>query len=64
MNELLKKMKPLVDETIDKLDNKKFKKDPIGGKLSKTVSVMSAAYKRHGLILEKTILEKMKSYSK
>lgn len=64
MTKLLEEMKPLVDQTIATLENKKFNQDPIGGKLSKTVSVMSAAYKRHGLILEQAILAKVKSISK
>jgi len=62
MSVLLEKMKPLVDETVRKLDTKQFDPDPIAGKhLSKIVSVMSSAYKRHGHILTRSILEQLQS---
>lgn len=49
-----------IDKTIDKLNNKKFATDPIAGAMfSKITSVMSSAYKRHGFILEHTILNAM-----
>lgn len=54
-------MKPLVDQTIEKLDKKEFKQDPIGQKLTKTVSIISSAYKRHGFIIEQALLAHMKS---
>ena len=46
-----------IDKTIEKLNSKKFDPDPIAGAMfSKITSVMSSAYKRHGYILEHTIL--------
>jgi len=61
---LLEKMKPLVDKTIDSIADGKFPEDPIGGKYSRVSSVVQSAYKRHGLILEKTILAHMQSINK
>lgn len=52
---------PLVDETIDKLRQTRFREDPIGGrKYSRATSIISSAYKRHGHILERAILERLK----
>lgn len=60
MTDLIAKMTPVIDETIQRLNVKKFKNDPIGGEhFSKIVSVMSSAYKRHGFILERAILERL-----
>ncbi|MEP0941215.1 MAG: hypothetical protein ABJH63_10235 [Rhizobiaceae bacterium] len=54
---LLTNMKPQVDATIDLLMKKDFRPDPIAGELfSRVVSVISSAYKRHGSIIEKAIL--------
>ena len=65
MTTLLEKMKPLVDETTRKLDIRKFDTDPIAGKhLSKIVSVMSSAYKRHANIIIRSIFEQLQSYNK
>ena len=61
-NELVKKLKPDILLTIEKLSNKKFKLDPLAGKkYSKIVSVLSSSYKRHGFILERAILEQLKT---
>jgi hypothetical protein len=47
-----------IDKTISALNNKKFDPDPIAGEhFSKITSVMSSAYKRHGFIIERAILE-------
>ena len=60
MSQLLNKMMPLIDETVERLNIKKFRTDPIGGEhFSKIVSVMSSAYKRHGFIIERAILERL-----
>ena len=60
MSNLIEKISPLIEETIQKLNAKNFRADPIGGEhFSKIVSVMSSAYKRHGFILEKAILERL-----
>ena len=61
MTDLLEKMKPLIKLTIERLDKKKFNPDPIGQKLTKTVSVISSAYKRHGFIIEQALLAHMQS---
>ena len=48
----------MIDATIDKLANKKFKIDPIAGKkFSRGGSVLGSMQKRHGLIIEKAIFE-------
>ena len=60
--ELVKLLKPDVDLTIEKLSKKTFKLDPLAGaKYSRVVSVLSSAYKRHGFILERAILEQLKT---
>src|ERR1700730_10137146 len=61
MGVVLDLMKPEIEKTIKKLDTKRFEPDPIAGThFSKITSVMSSAYKRHGFILERAILETMK----
>ncbi|MCL5779276.1 hypothetical protein M1105_20165 [Limibaculum sp. FT325] len=61
MDELVEKLKPTVEATIAGLNGKRFKADPIAGAhFSRIVSVMSSAYKRHGFILERAILERLK----
>ena len=53
---LVDRMRPVVDVTIDSLANTAFRVDPIGGEqYSKATSIVSAAYKRHGRILEEAI---------
>ena len=60
MSELIEKMTPLIEETVERLNQRRFRSDPIGGEhFSKIVSVMSSAYKRHGFILERAILERL-----
>lgn len=55
---LLDVLGPEVDQTIDALANTKFRPDPIAGQLfSRVVSVLSSAYKRHGSIIERSIVE-------
>lgn len=54
-------LKPEIESTIRRLDMKEFDPDPIAGKhFSKITSVMSSAYKRHGYILERAILEALR----
>jgi hypothetical protein len=51
-----------VERTIHSLDQKRFDPDPIAGPhFSKITSVMSSAYKRHGYILERAILEALRT---
>ncbi|MDC1428115.1 hypothetical protein N8156_05330 [Rhodospirillaceae bacterium] len=62
MSSLIETISPIVEETVERLKRKKFKKDPIAGEhFSKIVSLMSSAYKRHGFILEKAILEQLRT---
>jgi hypothetical protein len=50
-----------VEKTIQRLDLKQFTPDPIAGRhFSKIASVMGSAYKRHGYILERALLEALK----
>jgi hypothetical protein len=54
-------MRPEIEGTIERLNKRVFTPDPIvGTHFSKIVSVMSSAYKRHGVILEKAILNQLK----
>ena len=58
MGVVLDLMKPEIEKTIKRLDTKRFDPDPIAGPhFSKITSVMSSAYKRHGYILERAVLE-------
>jgi hypothetical protein len=58
---ILAELQPIVDRTIDGLARKQFVVDPIAGqRYSRMVSVLSSAYKRHGHILERSLLESLK----
>lgn len=62
--DVLELLKPEIEKTIAALAEKKFRVDPLAGKkYSKIVSVLSSAYKRHGFILERAILEAVKRNS-
>lgn len=62
MTSLIKALKSDIDDTITKLKKKNFPVDPIAGEaFSKITSVMSSSYKRHGFILERAILERLKT---
>ena len=62
---LLDTMGPLVDATIDRLSKKAFCCDPLmGEEYSRITSIVSSAYKRHGQILEASILNCLKSYDR
>ncbi|MGZ2411969.1 hypothetical protein ACUXST_001390 [Sphingomonas sp. F9_3S_D5_B_2] len=51
-------LKPQVDATVDALAAVEFRPDPIAGTLfSRMTSVLSSAYKRHGPIIERAIVE-------
>jgi hypothetical protein len=57
----LERLRPLIDDTIDKLRRTEFREDPIAGrKYSRATSIISSAYKRHGQILERALLERLK----
>jgi len=56
-------MSPLIDDTINGLSVKKFKPDPIMGiHFSRQNSLLGSAQKRHGFIIERTILETLRRY--
>ncbi|WP_420405948.1 hypothetical protein [Nisaea sp.] len=58
---LLEKIRPDIEATIERLKSKKFQPDPLAGEsLSRIVSIISSAYKRHGFIIERAILEQLK----
>jgi hypothetical protein len=53
-------MRPEIEGTINRLQEKDFNPDPlVGSSFSRIVSVMSSAYKRHGNILEKALLHQL-----
>src|SRR6476646_1422245 len=52
---------PVVDETIRALSKKKFIEDPVAGAgYSRSTSIVSSAYKRHGRILETALRESLR----
>jgi hypothetical protein len=60
---ILAELQPIIDLSIDRLAKKKFVVDPIAGeRYSRLVSVLSSAYKRHGYILERALLERLKQH--
>lgn len=62
---ILDDLAPLIDETIAKLESTKFRVDPLAGtRLSRITSIISSAYKRHGLIVEQAILKRLQENSK
>jgi hypothetical protein len=61
MGAVLDLLKPEIEKTVIRLDKKAFDPDPIAGqRFAQITSVMSSAYKRHGHILERAILEALK----
>jgi hypothetical protein len=61
MPTLVELLDPVIDATIQRLNGRDFIPDPIAGPhFSRIVSVMSSAYKRHGSIIERAILEHLK----
>jgi hypothetical protein len=54
-------VKPVVDKTIFELSRTTFRPDPIGGpRYSRMTSIISSAYKRHGQIIERALIERLK----
>ena len=52
---------PDVEKTLDLLANKKFRLDPIAGEeYSRSTSIISSAFKRHGKIIEAALRERLK----
>jgi len=62
LDSYLERLRPFVDDTIEKLGSARFREDPIAGrKYSRATSIISSAYKRHGAILERAMLERLKA---
>lgn len=54
-------MRPVLEITLTRLADTKFRPDPIGGsRYSRVTSIMSSAYKRHGQLLGRALLERLK----
>lgn len=65
LDSFLEKLRPLIDDTIEKLGETSFREDPIAGrKYSRATSIMSSAYKRHGQIIDRALLERLKECSR
>jgi len=61
MGVVLDLLKPEIDSKLKELDEKKFATDPVAAPyFSRITSMMSSAYKRHGHILERAILETLR----
>ena len=61
MPDLVTILEPEIEKTITSLNEAKFTPDPIAGPhFSRMVSLIRSAYKRHGFILERAILEYLK----
>jgi hypothetical protein len=57
----LERVRPVVDDTIRGLARRKFISDPVAGAhYSRTTSIVSSAYKRHGRILETALRESLR----
>jgi len=55
------RMWPTLDAALAKLAATSFRSDPIGGeRYSRATSIISSAYKRHGQILGRALLERLK----
>lgn len=55
------RVRPLIDNTIRALATTKFAADPIAGEhYSRSTSIVSSAYKRHGKILEHALRESLR----
>ena len=59
--DFMERVAPIVDETIKALAKVEFIPDPIAGThYSRTTSIVSSAYKRHGKILEFALRESLR----
>ena len=57
----MERVVPVVDRTIGALAKTKFRVDPIASEhYSRSTSIMSSAYKRHGVILETALRESLR----
>lgn len=61
MSLVLERLQPIIDATIEQLRDLSFRADPIAGeRYSRITSIMSSAYKRHGKIIDRALLESLK----
>lgn len=61
MAEFMERVVPVIDETIRALAKSKFTDDPVAGdRYSRSTSIISSAYKRHGRILETALRESLR----
>jgi hypothetical protein len=61
MTAFMERVGPVVDQTIQALARTKFVEDPIAGPgYSRSTSIVSSAYKRHGRILEIALRESLR----
>lgn len=65
LNPFLLRMQPILQGALAKLGRTTFRADPIGGeKYARATSIISSAYKRHGQILGRALLERLKDCSR
>src|SRR4051794_14061319 len=65
METVLDRLRPTIDDTVERLRDLPFRNDPIAGeKYARITSIMSSAYKRHGRILDQALLERLKDCSR
>lgn len=59
--DFMARLGPVIDETIRSLASQKFTEDPIAGpRYSRSTSIVSSAFKRHGRILEMALRESLR----
>jgi hypothetical protein len=59
------RMSPVLDATLGRLAATRFRADPLSGaRYSRLTSIIGSAYKRHGQILGRAILERLKDSSR
>lgn len=64
MPDFFDRVLPEIEKTIDSLNEKEFRVDPIAGEeYSRSTSVISSAYKRHGKIIESAMKERLKDHN-
>lgn len=65
LDPFMERIRPVLRGALEKLAETAFRADPIGGaKYSRATSIISSAYKRHGQILGRAMLERLKDCSR
>lgn len=65
LDPFMDRIRPLLQGTLEKLADTAFRADPIGGpKYSRATSIISSAYKRHGQMLGRAMVERLKDCSR